>query len=399
MQAGYFSTAWNDIKSTPGWVGKMFLLALVTFIPVFGPIAVLGYLYGWARDAAWGVQGPMPKQIFGNEDGKQYSRGFFILVLGIVLALIPMALMFIGMILSAFGVGMVGMSSSGSASSNVGVIAVMGIISLVLFLVSVVVGFALIFIQWVGSMRISIYGRISAGFQLKKIWAMIRKDTVGILKIFGMLLLLSFILGTIFTVIYYIVYTVVMLVTLGVAGTSVIGSANSGSFDGSIIGFILAAGFIGLLFYSIFIYLEMVIYIWMEAMVVRALGYWTRQFDVPAWRGQDDPMPFELQQAAQAAQAPYQQQTYAPQAQQYQQYQQYQQPVQQQAPTPTAPSAPGYAPAQTQASVSAPVSASAPAPAPAPAAPHAQTAAPAPVTDAEEPATSILITEPEKGKE
>src|SRR5699024_6354438 len=28
--------------------------------------------------------------------------------------------------------------------------------------------------------------------------------------------------------------------------------------------------------------------------VTRAIGYWTRQFDVPAWRGQDDPMPFEL---------------------------------------------------------------------------------------------------------
>ena len=26
----------------------------------------------------------------------------------------------------------------------------------------------------------------------------------------------------------------------------------------------------------------------------RAVGYWTRQFDVPAWRGQDDPMPFEM---------------------------------------------------------------------------------------------------------
>ena len=29
------------------------------------------------------------------------------------------------------------------------------------------------------------------------------------------------------------------------------------------------------------------------ALIARALGYWTCQFDVPQWRGQDDPMPFE----------------------------------------------------------------------------------------------------------
>ena len=39
-------------------------------------------------------------------------------------------------------------------------------------------------------------------------------------------------------------------------------------------------------------------YVFVEMMIVRALGYWTRQFDVPAWRGQDDPMPFELAGAA-----------------------------------------------------------------------------------------------------
>ena len=30
------------------------------------------------------------------------------------------------------------------------------------------------------------------------------------------------------------------------------------------------------------------------ALVVRAVGQWTCQFDVANWRGQDDPMPFEI---------------------------------------------------------------------------------------------------------
>ena len=33
------------------------------------------------------------------------------------------------------------------------------------------------------------------------------------------------------------------------------------------------------------------------ALAIRAVGHWTCQFDVANWRGQDDPMPFELKGA------------------------------------------------------------------------------------------------------
>ena len=82
MQTGYFNAAWQDIKNTPGWFGKLILLSLLSFVPIFGWLVVLGYLYGWARDIAWDVHGPMPKHIFGNEDRKLYSRGFFAMVIG-----------------------------------------------------------------------------------------------------------------------------------------------------------------------------------------------------------------------------------------------------------------------------------------------------------------------------
>ena len=63
MQTGYFSAAWNDVKSSQGWLGKMFLLGLIAFIPVFGPVVLLGYAFGWARDIAWGVHMPMPANL------------------------------------------------------------------------------------------------------------------------------------------------------------------------------------------------------------------------------------------------------------------------------------------------------------------------------------------------
>ena len=49
MQIKYLSTAWNDIRQSPGWLAKALLLGLVACIPIFGWIVVYGYLYGWAE--------------------------------------------------------------------------------------------------------------------------------------------------------------------------------------------------------------------------------------------------------------------------------------------------------------------------------------------------------------
>ena len=43
MQTGYFNAAWQDIKNTPGWFGKLILLSLLSFVPIFGWLVVLGY--------------------------------------------------------------------------------------------------------------------------------------------------------------------------------------------------------------------------------------------------------------------------------------------------------------------------------------------------------------------
>ena len=44
--------------------------------------------------------------------------------------------------------------------------------------------------------------------------------------------------------------------------------------------------------------------VFVQILSARAGGYWTRQFDVPAWGGQDDPLPFEVLGAPQPQQPP-----------------------------------------------------------------------------------------------
>ena len=150
MQTGYFNAAWQDIKNTPGWFGKLILLSLLSFVPIFGWLVVLGYLYGWARDIAWDVHGPMPKHIFGNEDGKLYSRGFFAMVIGFVFMLAPW-------VLEAVWGGVMGLGTAWSGGRHGGVFLFVGLSTMVFSLLIIAAAFFATLFSWVGSMRMSIY--------------------------------------------------------------------------------------------------------------------------------------------------------------------------------------------------------------------------------------------------
>ena len=300
MQIKYYQTAWNDIKNSPGWFGKLCLLALLNFIPIFGQIVTYGYLYGWAREMAWGTHRPMPASIFANDDGKFWRRGWFLFVIAFVFGLIPSIIM-------AVGQGMQGTSMETLASlySNThstapvvagGAAATAGIGSLIA-LIGAILSLLVCLFVWIASMRTAIYDRLSAGFQFGKIWSMFRYDTKGIFKIFGMNLIVSLIISAI------------GVIVLGIALAIMIGvgvSLSSGSHETASIAAMSLIGIMSLVVLVI-AYFIVVGALYVEALVARALGYWTMQFEVPKWRGQDDPMPFELVYAAAPAA-----QSYAP---------------------------------------------------------------------------------------
>lgn len=287
MHAGYFATVWHDIKSSPGWFGKLALLSLVGLIPVFGWIVVYGYACGWARDIAWGVRAPLPSRIFGNEDGKLYSRGFFALVIAFVCALVPGAVQAIGGMVT--GAGLLGFGwtlHEGSVWLPFGLAS--GLIGLLLSVVSVALTVLVAVFQWVGTMRMSIYGRLSAGFQIGRIWAMIRHDFGGLIRILGMAIVLFLAMGAVVG----LLALAFMLVILFAGAFAAVGFLAS-PFEATALS--VTAGTIAAILCSVLIAAASVASsVFIGVAVARAMGYWTRQFDVPAWRGQDDPMPFEL---------------------------------------------------------------------------------------------------------
>ncbi|MEG2850985.1 MAG: DUF4013 domain-containing protein [Raoultibacter sp.] len=291
MQAGYFKTAWEDIKNSPGWVGKVFLLALVMLIPIFGQIVLAGYLYGWARDKAWGVHSPLPAHIFGNVDGKLYSRGFFVCVLGLVCALVPFFVQILFDMFTGVSDSLYGWNSHQGAGPLLMISAFLGMLSLIF---SVILSVAASFFLWVGSLRISVYDRLSAGFQFGKIWAMFRHDPNGLLRILGMNIILVLVAGLLMSIAIFILIFVAFFFAMSLGMT---GAASTMGDLGP-----AAMGFVGIILLLVFVllliggYLFSAFMVFTEMLTARALGYWMLQFEVPAWRGQDDPMPFELRE-------------------------------------------------------------------------------------------------------
>ncbi len=311
MEKGYFSAAWGDITKSPGWFSKMLRMGLLCFIPIFGVLVVYGYLYGWARDIAWNVHRPMPEKIFGNEDGNLYKRGFFILVIGFVFSLIPGAFSFLTSMVT--GVSFLGAATASSAPLGVGSL----LMALVFSLAGLVLTFAVVFFYWVGAMRCALYGTLSSGFQFGKIWAMLRYDFTGLLRIFGMSLICGAVVGI----------AVFILIGLSVTLSVIFGVAFIQNETQAVIFAVII-----LLLILILCVVSSFISVLITALISRALGYWTRQFQVNLWGGQEDPMPFELEQARQsqqrydayAAQQTYQAQNPYQAGQPYQANQQYQ---------------------------------------------------------------------------
>lgn len=301
----YFRTAWGDIKGSKGWFGKICLLGLISFIPVFGQMTLYGYAYEWAHKAAWGVEGPMPKKIYGRPGSKMLRWGWFALVIAFVISLVPSIVSWIGSGLSAAGSAASFYTASGHYMqmglgnplySGLGWL--VNVASIVLFV------FSTLFI-WAGSMRMTMYDRLSTGLQIGKIWDMVKRDFGGIMRVFGMSLL--------FVVIGCIIFSIILFTILSIAFAMTIGSIamlyqdtyfyNDGAIGVYAIGLIMTM----LPVFLALFYIALVYNAFVELLTVRAIGYWTRQFNVAAWGTKDDPLP-----PAPAQQAPQPQPPVAP---------------------------------------------------------------------------------------
>lgn len=284
----YFSTCYNDIKKSKGWLSKMFLLGLIYFIPVFGQMTLYGYAYEWAHKAAWKVDTPMPDKIYGRPNSKMLRWGWFALVISVVFALVPAIISGIAGNIFDAGSGSGFYTATGSYLTTSPVNPALIGLGWLFYVAAIVITVLAMLLTWAAIIRMTVYDRLGTGFQLGHVWEMVKRDFGGIMRIFGMYLLFSLI-GVV--VIGAVLLFVLVLVLGATMGPLLMVAAAGGYVGYEYLSYLLAAVVVALPAILIVCYFANVYSAFVEILTARAVGYWTSQFDVADWGTKDDPLP------------------------------------------------------------------------------------------------------------
>ena len=273
----YFSRAWALLTRDRGWIKPVLVMSAALLVPVGGLFGVLGYALEWARLTAWGVTSA-PKQR-GVRVGDCIASGARAFVVMLVWGL---CWGFVGGLLSA--------------------VPLLG--SLFSFAWTILNLFAILVIM-VAVLRATIYQRIRAGLRASTVWRMVSHDPGGLMRVFGLQLAGDAIIAAVGSIVTFVALMSALPQLFYLAGYL---SEFSGLMSDSMRAMVVLQ-FVGALLSSALPALVVTYVLVVPATVVltllvyTALALWVRQFDVPAWGREEDPMPFESQdKAAPAAQ-------------------------------------------------------------------------------------------------
>lgn len=239
---GCLAAGWDDIKQTPGYVGKLVVLGLIMCVPVLN-FVVMGYLLFWSREVPFGGRTPMPSPYV---TGKNFEFGFYGFVITLVVGI---ATNVVGWIF--------------------GLIPLLGaLVSLALMLAGVVAGYLM-------QMRMIMGQNLGDGFKVQDLWNVAKRN-------WGQLLLVTLvpelIAAVILSVLAMLVMSMMLLVLLGTL-TPVAVSAVSPT---DILGIIALVGGPMILAMLVLYVAGCIMMAFVQAVTVRAMGHWVARY-APEW--------------------------------------------------------------------------------------------------------------------
>lgn len=285
-----FVSSWKMLTRDKGWIKPLLVLTLVSWIPILGQIAVLGYGLEWARLTAWGVDSA-PKQ-----RGVQYGKvlttggiGFLVaLTMSIVLGLANIILFGGAYVGAAFPL-LSGMTISGLAAGTGGGLLFGGVSFAAVLLMMIVNVFFGTFIS-AAMMRSTVYDSFSAGWRIDRLFQMVIRDLGGFFHTYAVSLIGSIVSGL-----------ASMLIT--VAGVLVVGvSAFALAYGMPVDGIHYDPGallmHIGAFPILVFVILAIVAFfavqvvgVAMQLVSINAMGQWFCRYDVNRWGVSSAPLP------------------------------------------------------------------------------------------------------------
>lgn len=261
----YFSRSWALLTRDKGWIKPVLVMTVALLVPVVGWMGVLGYIYEWARLTAWGVNAaPKQKDVRVGECIKSGARVFVVmLVWGIAIA-------FVGSIIMLFPL-------------------LGGLLSFAWSIFSIFLG---VFVA-VAALRATIYQKLGAGFRFATIWEMGTHDVSGVVRIAAISIVAGIVSGIIafFAVIFLLASALPYLIAIynmvmsygGMMSSDMIARYAVQMILQTLGGILPALVVLSLITSFLTVLVSMV---W-----VTAIGLWMRQFNVPAWGRDEDPLP------------------------------------------------------------------------------------------------------------
>jgi hypothetical protein len=268
---GYLKASWRSLTADKEWWQPVILLALASLIPIIGPIAVVGYILVWAREAAWGLDRPIPRKL--GDLGDLLKLGFFATVIIVVWVMI-LAIISVGLSSLPFIFGVIG--------SLAGDVLMVG-------------GFM---ICSIAVLRATIYNSITPGFQLKMAWEMAKHDWKGLARVLCIGLVGSFAVG---------VLAVLLLLPI-FAGLGILFTGFMYGNSTFTVAFV-SLGIFAVLWVIVIACLVMFADTLVSIIFYRALGIWMEQFKPGTWGPSQQPLPFMV--VAPLATVPLQPQPYS----------------------------------------------------------------------------------------
>ncbi|MEI3376928.1 MAG: DUF4013 domain-containing protein [Coriobacteriales bacterium] len=256
----YMDRAWNDLATDDDWWKATLVLGLMNCVPIIGQIIMFGYLFDWAKEAAWGMHTPLSRKL--GDLGRCARYGF--LALWVMLIWVA-PVVIIGLLL--------------------GLVPVVG--SILRFLVELFAVFVAA-LAAAGAFRSVIYERVLPGLQVKRVFMMFRRDPGGFGQAFCVILLVIPLLAAALFIVLLptipFINVIASVATTAVLGTDLVPLALLGVITIVVALIVWIAGALVSAFIS--------------ALYMRSLGYWMEQFRPDTWRSPSAPMPFEVEMAA-----------------------------------------------------------------------------------------------------
>lgn len=277
----FFGRAWASLASTRNVFGKLCLIALLQFVPVLGQMVTLGYFLGWVREAAWGMETPMPAHVLSGGDRTYWPRAAKAWVTTLLYGLIEGAFVCLLVGVWAF----FGHMQTGIVDDIIlGVLVAVGLLGSIILLIC----------YYVGLVRLAIYNRFGAAWQWGQSLRMAGRDFGGLLKLFfgtvGLNLLIS-VLAVAAAGVMVLAFLSPTALSTFVGGVAMLGGAT----DPEVVLGALVTVAAGLLVASpllaVLSFLLEIPYLVISAVCWRALGNWAAQFDVARWGAMGDPLP------------------------------------------------------------------------------------------------------------